>query len=326
MTQKYLITGVAGFIGSNLLEALLMKGEKVIGLDNFSTGSKKNLNGVSEIVGKKWDNFEFLESDLNEDLTMHYDALFKDVDCIIHLAALGSVPRSINNPINTNESNISGFLNILDFARKSEIKQFIYASSSSVYGDNESLPKIEDDIGKPLSPYALTKQVNEMYAKVFYDVYSYSTIGLRFFNVFGPRQNPDGDYAAVIPRWLKAMINNEDIYIYGDGKTTRDFCYIENVIEIILSAASVDFDGFEIFNVAVGEQTSLEEIANSMKKEIASYGVNYNKDFHYVDFRKGDVRASLADISRAQKMLGYHPKVKCLDGIKKYVQSIYNDN
>ncbi len=326
MSQRYLVTGVAGFIGSNLLEALLLKGERVLGLDNFSTGSKKNLDQVSEAVGEKWDHFEFLETDINEDLKMHDDEIFKGIDCIIHLAALGSVPRSINNPTNTNQSNISGFLNILDFARRSKIKQFIYASSSSVYGDDKNLPKVEGIIGKPLSPYALTKQVNEMYAKVFNDVYGYSTTGLRFFNVFGPRQNPDGDYAAVIPRWLKAMKNNDYIYIHGDGKTTRDFCYIENVIEIILSAVSVTLNGSNVFNVAVGEQTSLEEIANFMKKEILSYGTDYKKDFQYVDFRKGDVKDSLADISQAQHLLGYNPKVKCLDGIKKYIESIYSDN
>jgi len=240
--------------------------------------------------------------------------------CCIHLAALGSVPRSIDNPINTNNANIQGFLNILDFARRHKLKKFIFASSSSVYGDNSELPKRENEIGNPLSPYALTKRVNEMYAMVFDRVYSYPTIGLRFFNVFGQRQNPDGDYAAVIPRWLKAMKENSNIHIHGDGETTRDFCHIQNAIEAILLAAKTDLKSHEVFNVAVGAQTSLNTIARTIKNELSHYGKNYDKEFTYGDFRAGDVRASEADISKAKKMLGYEPKIRCLDGIKMYIK------
>ena len=324
--QKFFLTGVAGFIGSNLLEALLEAGHEVIGIDNFSTGCQTNLDHVKGRVGEKWKNFNFIEMDL---ASLKEDVLndnISGVTCCIHLAALGSVPRSIDNPINTNNSNIQGFLNILDFARRQNIFKFIFASSSSVYGDNSSLPKKENEIGSPLSPYALTKRVDEMYAEVFYKVYKYPTIGLRFFNVFGPGQNPDGDYAAVIPRWLKAMKENTEINIYGDGETTRDFCYIQNAIEAIMLAVKTELETYEIFNVAVGAQTSLNTIANTIKKELSIYGIEYSKRFNYVDFRAGDVRASEADITKAKNALGYAPKIRCLDGIKKYVKDNMQGN
>ena len=244
----------------------------------------------------------------------------KGTSCCIHLAALGSVPRSIDNPVNTNNSNIQGFLNMLDFARRQKINKFIFASSSSVYGDNANLPKTENEIGNPLSPYALTKRVDEMYAEVFDKVYSYPSTGLRFFNVFGPRQNPNGDYAAVIPRWLKAMKENAEIHIYGDGETTRDFCYIHNAIEAIMLVIKAELKTYEIFNVAVGAQTSLNTIAKTLKKELSNYGIEYSKEFKYIDFRVGDVRASEADITKAKNLLGYKPKFRCLDGIEDYVK------
>ena len=318
--QKFFLTGVAGFIGSNLLEALLEAGHEVIGIDNFSTGCQTNLDHVKDRVGEKWKNFNFIEMDL---ASLKVDVLNDNslgVTCCIHLAALGSVPRSIDNPIHTNNANIQGFLNILDFARRQKLDKFIFASSSSVYGDNPNLPKIENEIGSPLSPYALTKRVDEMYAEVFDKVYNYPTIGLRFFNVFGPRQNPDGDYAAVIPRWLKAMKENTEINIFGDGETTRDFCYIQNAIEAIMLAVRTELKTHEIFNVAVGAQTSLNTIAETIKKELSIYGIKYSKEFNYVDFRAGDVRASEADITKAKITLGYEPKIRCLDDIKEYVK------
>ena len=318
--KKIFLTGVAGFIGSNLLEVLLEKGYEVIGIDNFSTGNRKNLYDVKQKVAKNWNNFKFFEMDLaslDDDLLSNN---IKGTSCCIHLAALGSVPRSIDNPVNTNNSNIQGFLNILDFARRQKINKFIFASSSSVYGDNANLPKTENEIGNPLSPYALTKRVDEMYAEVFDKVYSYPSTGLRFFNVFGPRQNPNGDYAAVIPRWLKAMKENAEIHIYGDGETTRDFCYIHNAIEAIMLVIKAELKTYEIFNVAVGAQTSLNTIAKTLKKELSNYGIEYSKEFKYIDFRVGDVRASEADITKAKNLLGYKPKFRCLDGIEDYVK------
>lgn len=319
--KRILLTGVAGFIGSNLLASLLKSGYKVRGIDNLSTGRESNLHHVRNEVGGFWKNFQFHELDVSDFIALSSKEIFSEVDAVIHLAALGSVPRSINNPVNTNLSNINGFINILELSKKNGIDKFIFASSSSVYGDSLKLPKFEPVIGKPLSPYALTKRVNEMYAEVFFQVYSYPTIALRFFNVFGPLQNPSGDYAAVIPRWLQAMLKGEEITIFGDGKTTRDFCYIENAVQMIHLALEKNFDSFEVFNVAVGEQTSLTAVANALKNEVREHGHDYDLDYQYTSFRAGDVRASLADISSAKDKLGYNPEVKCLDGIKKYVET-----
>ena len=319
--KRILLTGVAGFIGSNLLASLLKSGYKVHGIDNLSTGRESNLQHVRKEVGDFWKNFQFHELDVSDFIALSSKEIFSEVDAVIHLAALGSVPRSINNPVNTNLSNINGFINILELSKNNEIDKFIFASSSSVYGDSLKLPKFEPVIGKPLSPYALTKRVNEMYAEVFFQVYSYPTIALRFFNVFGPLQNPSGDYAAVIPRWLQAMLKGEEITIFGDGKTTRDFCYIENAVQMIHLALEKNFDSFEVFNVAVGEQTSLTAVANALKNEVREHGHDYDLDYQYAPFRAGDVRASLADISSAKDKLGYNPEVKCLDGIKKYVET-----
>jgi len=317
--KRILLTGVAGFIGSNLLTSLLKSGYKVRGIDNLSTGSESNLHHVRTEVGEFWKNFQFHELDVSDIVEVSSKEIFSGVDAVIHLAALGSVPRSINNPLNTNLSNINGFINILELSKNNKIDKFIFASSSSVYGDSLKLPKFEPVIGKPLSPYALTKRVNEMYAEVFFEVYSYPTIALRFFNVFGPLQNPKGDYAAVIPRWLNSMLKNEEITIFGDGKTTRDFCYVDNALQMIHLALESEFKSFEVFNVAVGEQTSLITVANELKNEIMKHGYDYDLDFQYSSFRAGDVRASLADISKAKQKLGYNPEVKCLDGIREYV-------
>lgn len=315
--KTWLITGVAGFIGSNLLERLLKLNQKVIGLDNFSTGFEINLNEVKETVGHKtWANFDFIHGDIN-----NYDACLKavnGVDYVLHQAALGSVPRSIEHPINSNNVNISGFLNVLHAAKEKKIKSFVYASSSSVYGDNDNLPKVEQNIGNPLSPYALTKLSNEMYSDVYSKVYNFHSIGLRYFNVFGKRQTPDSQYAAVIPKWISAMIKNEEVNIFGDGETSRDFCYVENVIQINILASLKNIKKSDVYNVAVGNQSSLNKLFKIIKNNLEKKSKkNVNGDIVYKDFRKGDVRHSLADISKAAKDLKYRPEYNLERGIEE---------
>jgi UDP-N-acetylglucosamine 4-epimerase len=312
----WLITGVSGFIGSNLLETLLNLNQKVIGLDNFSTGHKSNLDEVRKSVYKnQWSNFKFLEGDIIN-LNICHKAT-KGVDFILHQSALGSVPRSIEDPINTNNSNVNGFLNMLVAARDSKVKSFIYAASSSTYGDHTDLPKKEDRIGRPLSPYAVTKLVNEIYADVFYKTYKLNSIGLRYFNVFGKRQDPNGAYAAVIPKWTAAMIQGKTVFINGDGKTSRDFCYIENVIQANILAALTSKNALNnIYNIALGDQTSLFELFLMLREALLLNNVIYELDPVFRDFRPGDVRHSQADISKAIKMLGYSPSFKLFDGIK----------
>ena len=267
----WLITGVAGFIGSNLLEQLLNLNQIIIGMDNLSTGKKKNLDDIKNSCSDKlWSNFTFIEGDIC-DLDLCYKAC-RDVDFVLHQAALGSVPRSISDPINTNSSNINGFLNILLASKDSSVKSFTYAASSSTYGDHPDLPKVEDKIGRPLSPYAITKYVNELYAEIFASAYSFQSIGLRYFNVFGKRQDPLGAYAAVIPKWINAILNQEKLYINGDGETSRDFCYIDNAVQAnILAALSPLKFRNNVYNVAVGDRTSLNELffilKNALKKE-----------------------------------------------------------
>ncbi|HFM0522430.1 TPA: NAD-dependent epimerase/dehydratase family protein, partial [Escherichia coli] len=253
--KKWLVTGVAGFIGSNLLEELLSLNQIVIGLDNFSTGFQHNLDEVQSLVTEEqWNNFIFIKGDIcNFDTCTH---AVKGVDYVLHQAALGSVPRSIENPLATNDANITGFLNILQASKNENVKSFTYAASSSTYGDHPALPKVEENIGNPLSPYAVTKYVNELYAGVYSKVYDFKTIGLRYFNVFGRRQNPNGAYAAVIPKWIGAALNSEDIIINGDGETSRDFCYIDNVVQMnILAATAKEEHKDNIYNVAVGDRT-----------------------------------------------------------------------
>jgi UDP-N-acetylglucosamine 4-epimerase len=320
--KTWLITGVAGFIGSNLLEGLLQLNQRVIGLDNFSTGYQKNLDEVKIIVGKeKWDRFKFINGDICnlEDCRK----ACAGVDYVLHQAALGSVPRSVENPIATNETNVSGFLNILVAARDETVSSFVYAASSSTYGDHPGLPKIEENIGKPLSPYAVTKYVNELYAQVFARVYGFNSIGLRYFNVFGSRQDPNGAYAAVIPKWLAAMIEGKEIFINGDGGTSRDFCYIENVKQInLLAATSENHEASnQIYNVAVGYQTTLNELFILLKNGLAPFFPNVEKlEPSYRDFRAGDVRHSLADISKARNLLNYDPKYRVEEGISISMQ------
>jgi UDP-N-acetylglucosamine 4-epimerase len=319
--KTWLITGVAGFIGSNLLETLLLLNQKVVGLDNFATGHQHNLDEVKTLVSpQQWQNFTFVEGDIR-----NYESCEKvitnqgnKVDYILHQAALGSVPRSIADPIMTNSANITGFLNMLTAAKNAQVKSFTYAASSSTYGDHPALPKVEENIGKPLSPYAVTKYVNELYANVFARTYGFKSIGLRYFNVFGKRQDPNGAYAAVIPKWTATMINNEELFINGDGETSRDFCFIENVVQMnILAATAPDEAKDEVYNVAVGDRTTLNDLFNAIKKALIENGVSVETTPIYRDFRAGDVRHSQADISKAKKALGYQPEFVIAQGIGK---------
>lgn len=315
--RTWLITGVAGFIGSNLLEHLLMLDQKVVGLDNFSTGFQRNLDEVESIVGlERWNNFTFIEGDIRNisDCEMACDG----VDFVLHQAALGSVPRSINDPITTNETNISGFLNMLVAARDARVQSFTYAASSSTYGDHPALPKIEENIGKPLSPYAVTKYVNELYADVFSKTYGFKTIGLRYFNVFGKRQNPEGAYAAVIPKWVGALLTEQDVYINGDGETSRDFCFVENAVQAnLLSALAQNEAKNEVYNVAVGDRTTLNQLFKMIKTELGYNSLSVAVEPKYRGFREGDVRHSQADVSKAMKKLGYDPSFSISSGISK---------
>lgn len=314
---KWLVTGVAGFIGSNLLETLLKNNQQVVGLDNFSTGHQHNLDQVKKLVTpEQWSKFTFIEGDMRDIETCNKAC--NTVDYVLHQAALGSVPRSIEDPITTNENNISGYLNMLIAARDAGVKRFVYAASSSTYGDHPDLPKVEDKIGNPLSPYAVTKVVNELYAQVFARTYGFKTIGLRYFNIFGQRQDPDGAYAAVIPKWVASMIANEPLYINGDGETSRDFCFIDNAVQANILAATTDNPDAvdQVYNVAVGDRTTLNELFESIRVGLSAQFPHLdNYQAIYRDFRAGDVRHSLADISKAENLLGYSPTHRIGDGI-----------
>ncbi|MEO9522533.1 NAD-dependent epimerase/dehydratase family protein [Marinobacter alexandrii] len=324
--KTWLITGVAGFIGSNLLEQLLKLNQTVVGLDNFATGHQQNLEEVKALVSPgQWQRFSFVEGDIRtlEDC----DQACRGVDYVLHQAALGSVPRSINDPITTDGTNIGGFLNMLVAARDAGVASFTYAASSSTYGDHPALPKVEENIGKPLSPYAVTKYVNELYANVFAKTYGFNTIGLRYFNVFGKRQDPNGAYAAVIPKWAAGMIQGEDIFINGDGETSRDFCFIENAVQANLLAATAEQSAKnEIYNVAVGDRTTLNNLFNALQSALAENGKPYAKPPVYREFRAGDVRHSQADISKAESKLGYEPECRINAGIARampwYIQNV----
>lgn len=316
--KKWLVTGVAGFIGSNLLETLLKLDQRVVGLDNFATGHQRNLDEVKSLVNpEQWANFVFIEGDIRN--LDDCKSACVGIDYVLHQAALGSVPRSLNDPITTNATNIDGFLNMLVAARDAKVSSFTYAASSSTYGDHPGLPKVEDVIGKPLSPYAVTKYVNELYAEVFARSYGFTTIGLRYFNVFGKRQDPDGAYAAVIPKWTSAMVNNEDVFINGDGQTSRDFCFIENTVQAnILAAVAVHEQARnQVYNVAVSGRTDLNELFNLIKLNLGANGVVYDKSPVYRDFRAGDVRHSQADIGKITSILGYEPQFDIGQGIAK---------
>lgn len=318
--HTWLVTGVAGFIGSNLLEALLKLNQRVVGLDNFSTGYQHNLDDVKSLVSTaQWERFRFIEGDICnlQDCLKACDG----VDYVLHEAALGSVPRSIADPIATNEVNISGFLNMLVASRDKKVKRMIYAASSSTYGDHPDLPKIEERIGKPLSPYAVTKLVNELYAEVFAKTYGVGLIGLRYFNVFGPRQNPNGAYAAVIPTWITKILADKEVHINGDGETSRDFCFINNAIQANLLAAmnrnpqAVN----QVFNVAVGESNTLKKLFELLCDAFREHSFEYSKEPVFQDFRTGDVRHSLADISKGKNLLGYEPTFTLAQGIYRLV-------
>lgn len=312
--QTWLVTGCAGFIGSNILEYLLRNDQTVVGLDNFATGFQHNLDEVRKLVGEeKWQKFSFIQGDIRDFATCLKAS--NGVNVIIHQAALGSVPRSINDPITSHDVNVTGFVNLLKAAVDNGVKRVVYASSSSVYGDHPDLPKQEDKIGAQLSPYAVTKYSDELYAKVFAKTYGLETLGLRYFNVFGARQDPNGAYAAVVPLWFKAILNNEAPFINGDGETSRDFCYIDNVVQMnVLCGLTDNLDALnQVYNVACGDQTTLNQLFGYIKNLI---NPNSNLVPQYRDFRAGDVRHSLADISKARNLVGYDPKFNILAGLE----------
>jgi len=315
--KTWLVTGVAGFIGSNLLEHLLKLDQQVVGLDNFATGHQHNLDEVQGLVTpEQWNCFQFVEGDIRNQADC--EKACEGVDYVLHQAALGSVPRSIKDPVTTNAANITGFLNMLVAARDAGVQSFTYAASSSTYGDHPALPKVEENIGKPLSPYAVTKYVNELYADVFAKTYSFNTIGLRYFNVFGKRQDPNGAYAAVIPKWTASMIQCDDVFINGDGETSRDFCFVENAVQANLLAATASSEAKnEVYNVAVGDRTTLNDLFHALRSALAENGKPYEQSPVYRDFRAGDVRHSQADISKAVDKLGYAPEFRIMDGIAK---------
>jgi len=324
--KTWLITGNAGFIGSNLMEFLLTYDQTIVGLDNFSTGYRHNIDDVLASVGEeKAKNFTFIEGDI-ADLDTCTKAC-EGVDIVLHQAALGSVPRSIDDPITSNRSNITGFLNMITAAKDAGIKRFVYASSSSVYGDSPELPKVEERVGNVLSPYAAMKKTNEIYGNVFHRVYGMETLGLRYFNVFGRRQDPNGAYAAVIPKWVASMLKGEEVYINGDGETSRDFTYIDNVIQMnILAGLTDNPEAFgEVFNVAAGGRNTLNELYKLIQNELNKHATHQkpktkNQKPIYKDFRPGDIRHSNADISKAKRIVGYEPTHDIYRGMEEAIE------
>ena len=320
--KKWLVTGCAGFIGSNLVEELLKLNQSVIGLDNFSTGKQCNLDEVQSLVtGDQWERFHLVNGDICNLETCR--SACAGVDYILHQAALGSVPRSIEEPLATNEANVTGFLNMLVTAKEADVKRFVYAASSSTYGDHQGLPKVENEIGRPLSPYAVTKYVNELYADVFGRCYGVESIGLRYFNVFGPRQDPEGAYAAVIPRWISSLLRQEPVYINGNGETSRDFCYVKNVVQANLLAATTGSTESvnQVYNIAVGASTNLNELFVLLRDGLATGSPSLKESTPlYREFRAGDIMHSHADISKAIRLLGYGPLYSIGDGLKVYLE------
>jgi UDP-N-acetylglucosamine/UDP-N-acetylgalactosamine 4-epimerase len=315
--RTWLVTGVAGFIGSNLLEHLLKLDQTVVGLDNFSTGNRRNLAEVQALVSEaQWRRFSFIEGDIRDPAACALACA--GADYVLHQAALGSVPRSIDNPQNTNDNNVTGTLNMMVAARDAGVRRFVYASSSAVYGDHPALPKHEENIGRSLSPYAVSKHVCELYANQFASHYGLGCVGLRYFNVFGPRQDPDGPYAAVIPKWVAAMIAGDQVSINGTGETSRDFCFVENVVQMNLLAATGEHPDAlnRAFNVALNDRTSLNQLFELLRERLAP-DYRHLADYRpvYRDFRAGDVLHSQADISRAQILLGYHPTHSIGEGL-----------
>lgn len=323
---RWLVTGTAGFIGSNILEYLLSAGQTVVGLDNFATGYRRNLDEVRKLVGENnWARFTFIEGDIR-DRDICCDAV-NGVDIVLHQAALGSVPRSLADPLLTHDVNITGFLNMLDAARRAGVRRFVYAASSSTYGDEPALPKREEKIGSPLSPYAVTKLANEIYAAVFARSYGFKATGLRYFNVFGARQDPSGAYAAVIPKWTAAMIAQDTVTINGDGLTSRDFCYVANAVQANVRAAlAADEAQGEVYNIAVGDRTTLLNLFEELRDALALLQIQYDFEPFLADFRKGDVRHSQADISKAKRLLGFEPTHNLHQGVGEamswYVENV----
>ncbi|MFN2287527.1 MAG: NAD-dependent epimerase/dehydratase family protein [Chromatocurvus sp.] len=315
--KTWLVTGVAGFIGSHLATSLLKLGQRVVGLDNYATGHRHNVDVVRDVAAATNTRFSFVRGDIRDLVDCQRAA--EGVDFVLHEAALGSVPRSLADPITTNAANIDGFVNMLVAARDAGVTRFVYAACSSTYGDHEALPKVEDTIGRPLSPYAVTKYVNELYADVFARAYGMQCIGLRYFNVFGPRQDPQGAYAAVIPRWFHALLAGEACAINGDGSTSRDFCFIDNVVQanILAATATVEEASSEVYNIAVGDRTSLTQLYTLMRDNVAkAHPEVAGREPTYRDFRDGDVRHSQASIDKARKDLGYEPAVKIAQGLQ----------
>jgi UDP-N-acetylglucosamine 4-epimerase len=316
--KSWLVTGCAGFIGSNLVEALLKLNQKVVGLDNFSTGYQHNLDDIqSNVTEEQWHYFTFVKGDITDfEICLE---VTKDVDVVLHQAALGSVPRSIANPIVSNASNVTGFLNMITACKESGVKRFVYASSSSVYGDSQELPKVEERTGSLLSPYAVTKYVNELYANVFYKTYGLETIGLRYFNVFGKRQDPNGVYAAVIPKWIGNLLNSEEVFINGDGETSRDFTYIENVVQANLLAGTIENEEVfgASFNTAVGGKSTLNELYDAINMVLKENLETFTPiEPTYRDFRKGDIRHSNANIEKMKKLFGFEPTHNISEGLE----------
>lgn len=316
--KTWLVTGVAGFIGSNLLETLLKLNQRVVGLDNLSTGRQHNLDQVKALVtADQWARFKFLPGDIG-DAAMCQRAC-AGVELVLHQAALGSVPRSMAEPLASHAANVTGFLNMLIAARDAKVKRFVYASSSAVFGDSPELPKVEDKIGKPLSPYAATKFMNEVYATTFAQAYGTESVGLRYFNVFGPRQDPEGAYAAVIPLWIAALLRREAIFINGDGETSRDFCFIDNVVQAnLLAATTTKADAFnQVYNIAQGGRTTLNELFRLLNEALRRRDPTLPEAKPvYREFRPGDVRHSLADVSKAQRLLGFAPTCNVEQGLE----------
>ena len=315
--RRWLVTGAAGFIGSHLVEELLRLGQIVRGLDDFSTGSRANLEDVAARVGsEQYHAFDFVEGDIRDPATCA--AACTDAPLVLHQAAFGSVPRSIADPVMSFGANVAGFVNLLEAARGAGCERFVYASSSAVYGDDPGLPKVEGEIGEALSPYAATKRIDEVWANVYFRTFEMPVLGMRYFNVFGPRQDPDGPYAAVIPRWIEALCNGSQPQIHGDGETSRDFCPVANVVQANLLAALAPPEALgRAFNVALGGRTTLTELFTAIRDGLATLGVDCaSVEPAHQDFRPGDVRHSLADLSVARKLLGYEPEVDFPSGVR----------
>lgn len=325
--KKWLVTGVAGFIGSNLLETLLKCDQEVKGLDNFSTGHQHNFDQVEKLVTPdQWARFTFIEGDIRNDEDCQQAC--QGVDYVLHQAALGSVPRSLEDPQLTNANNLTGYLNMLVAARDQQVKKFVYAASSSTYGDHPGLPKVEDKIGKPLSPYAVTKFVNELYADVFNRCYDLQPVGLRYFNIFGRRQDPNGAYAAVIPKWFAGLMAGEEIFINGDGTTSRDFCYIDNCVQanIMAATATKAEAANQVYNIAFGERTTLTELFHLIQERVKALAPSHKEvEATYRNFRAGDVKHSLADISKANELIDYQPEFSVLQGLDEAAQWYYKN-